>query len=208
MVPGATALGVPVPKLRALAAHLRRTHRALSLEGVADLVDALAASGVREELLVGVFWLTRYGKGLSALPWKRVARWLPALDNWETCDQLAMGVAAPVVAADVALVRELKRLTRAASEWQRRFALATACAMNQKGRAHVAETLSVCAPLLADPSPNVRKAVGWALREATKHDPEAVFAFLRSHRGPVHPSVLREGTAKLPARRRAVLLRR
>lgn len=117
-----------------------------------------------------------------------------------------MGVAAPVVAANLTLVRELKRLAHARSEWQRRFALATTSALNQKGRAHVAETLSVCEPLLADPSPNVRKAVGWAIREASKHDPGVVFAFLHSHRGAAHRSVLREGSAKLPARRRTVLL--
>ena len=118
---------------------------------------------------------------VEELPWRRLAVWLPALDNWETCDQLAMNVAAPVVAADPALVRELLRLTGARSEWVRRFTLASASALNQKGRVHVAETLAICGPLVADSSPHVRKAVGWALREASRHDPAAVEVFLRRH---------------------------
>jgi len=205
LIPVARALGVRVPVLRARAAALRRAHRALPLATIADVMDSLAAGRMREEVLLGTFWLARYGRAVDGLPWRRLAAWIPALDNWETCDQLAMNVAARVVAADPALVSSLRRLTGARSEWARRFALATASALNQKGRVHVAETLAICAPLVADGSPHVRKAVGWALREASRHDPAAVEAFLRAHRSQAHASVVREGSAKLSAPRRAAL---
>jgi 3-methyladenine DNA glycosylase AlkD len=177
----------------------------LPLATVADVMDSFAAGRMREEILIGAFWLARYGKAVETLPWRRLSAWIPALDNWETCDQLAMNVAARVVSADPALVASLRRLTESRSEWARRFALATASAMNQKGRVHVAETLAICAPLVADDSPHVRKAVGWALREVSRHDPAAVAAFLLAHRSKAHPSVVREGSAKLSAARRAAL---
>ncbi len=205
LIPGARALGVRVPVLRARAAGLRREHRGLPLAALTDVMDSFAAGRMREEILIGTFWLARYGKAVETLPWQRLAAWIPALDNWETCDQLAMTVAARVVSADPALVVSLRRLTESRSEWARRFALATAGAMNQKGRVHVEETLAICAPLIADGSPQVRKAVGWALREASRHDPAAVDAFLREHRSRAHPSVVREGSAKLSAARRAAL---
>jgi len=205
LIPGARALGVRVPVLRARAAALRREHRTLPLPTLADVMDSFAAGRMREEILIGAFWLARYGRALEGLPWPRIAAWIPTLDNWETCDQLAMNVAARVVAADLALASSLRRLTGARSEWARRFALATASALNQKGRVHVAETLAICAPLVADDSPHVRKAVGWALREVSRHDPAAVEAFLRAHRSRAHPSVVREGSAKLSAARRAAL---
>jgi len=208
LIPGARAVGVQVPALRAKAAELRRAHRELPIEAVADTMDALTASRVREEILVGTFWLARYGRKLVVLRWRRIAAWLKALDNWETCDQLAMGVAAPVLDADPAAARRLLPLTTARSSWTRRFALATASALNIKGRAHVADTLAVCAPLMADPAPEVRKAVGWALRQATPHDPGAVERFLREHADAAHPTVLREGAEKLPAASRAALSRR
>jgi 3-methyladenine DNA glycosylase AlkD len=205
LIPGSRALGVRVPVLRARAAALRREHRGLSLATLADVMDSFAAGRMREEILIGAFWLARYGRAVEGLQWRRLAAWIPALDNWETCDQLAMNVAARVVAVDLALVASLRRLTDSRSEWARRFALATASAMNQKGRAHVGETLAICAPLVADDSPHVRKAVGWALRQASKHDPAAVAAFLLEHRSGAHPSVIREGSAKLSAARRAAL---
>ena len=205
LIPGSRALGVRVPMLRVRAAALRREHRALPLATLADVMDSFAAGRMREEILIGTFWLARYGRTVEGLPWRRLAAWIPAIDNWETCDQLAMNVAARVVAADQALVQALRRLTRARSPWARRFALATASALNQKGRVHVTETLAICAPLVADESPHVRKAVGWALREASRHDPAAVEEFLRQHRSVAHPSVVREGSAKLSTARRAAL---
>lgn len=207
LIPGARTVGVQVPVLRKAAVELRRTHKDLPLEAVADAMDLLAASQVREEILIGAFWLARYGKKLQALPWRRVTAWLPALDNWETCDQLAMGVAAPVLDAAPDPGVLLLPLTAARSHWIRRFALAAASALNQKGRVRVPETLAVCAPLVADPAPEVRKAMGWALRSATVHDPEAVEKFLRAHRDRMHPTVLREGAEKLPVERQMALSR-
>jgi 3-methyladenine DNA glycosylase AlkD len=208
LIPGAKAVGVPVPALRAKAAELRRAHRDLPVETIADIMDRLVRARVREEILVGTFWLARCGRGLAVLPWRRIAAWLDALDNWETCDQLAMGVAAPVLDAEPGQAKRLLPLTRSRSLWVRRFALATASALNQKGRAHVAETLAVCHPLAADPAPEVRKAVGWALRAATPHDAAAVERFLNAHADTAHPSVVRQGAEKLPAARREAISRR
>jgi 3-methyladenine DNA glycosylase AlkD len=205
LIPGARTVGVPVPALRVAAIELRRLHRDLPLETVADITDMLVESRVREEILIGTFWLARYGKKLQALPWSRVTAWLPALDNWETCDQLAMGVAAPLLDAAPDLGSLLLPLTGARSHWVRRLALATASALNQKGRSHVAETLTLCAPLVADPAPEVRKAVGWALRAATVHDPGAVERFLRAHRAPdaSHSAAGGSGEAQVERQMRA-----
>jgi len=151
LIPGARAIGVPVPAMRSFAAELRAGNRTLPLASLADVMDALAAGRVREEILVGTFWLARYGRQLETLPWRRLARWLPALDNW---------------------------------------------------------ALSLCGPLLADPSPNVRKAVAWALRQASQHDAGAVYAFLRARAAVVPRGVMREGAAKLPADHRSELIER
>ena len=207
LIPGARTVGVKVPLLRAAAVELRRSHKDLPLEAAAEAMDLFAASKVREEILIGTFWLARYGKKLVPLPWSRIAGWLPVLDNWETCDQLAMGVAAPVLAADPDPAARLVPLTTARSPWSRRFALATVSALNQKGRAQVAVTLKVCAtpgavhkaPTLASP------VIGKALRAATPHDPEAVERFLKAHLRTAHPTVLREGSEKLPVDRQLAL---
>jgi len=207
LVPGVRALGVRVPVIRAQVLALARAEPALGFEQVCALADALCRSGAREEHLFASFLLARFRKPLATLPWARIARWCQGIDNWETCDQLAMNVAAPRIAAEPALVVELLVFARERNPWRRRFALATAAALNQKGRAMPAEALRVCTELVRDAEPTVRKALGWALREASEADPDLVFAFLDRHRAVLHPTVLREGSEKLPESLRARLRR-
>ncbi len=198
--------GIPVPRLRAIARELRREpDLALSRQGV-DLLDRAFAGHNREEALVLIFAIAAEKKQLTPALWPPIDRWIDEIADWEICDQLAMGIAAPIVAEKLDLVEVLVLWSESTNEWRRRFALATAAALNQKGRAHVAETLRICAAVMADSSPTVRKAAGWALREAGEHDPEALAAFLVQHRAAAHRTILREGSAKLdPAVRASIL---
>ena len=195
LVPGIRTHGVRVPKLRELAAELAR--RKPTLDEACELLDELARDTQRDEFLVGVFVLAEQGKALATLEWKRFGRWLTKLDNWETCDQLAMGVAAPCVAAREELDSELLALTSAASPWTRRFTLATAAALNQKGRERVDLTLRICTELATSREPTLLKALAWALREAGDHDRARVRTFLEHNAEHLHRSVQREVAAKL-----------
>lgn len=196
-VPGAKILGVKVPELRELAKVLRARHRQMILDEACDLMDELCKERIREEILVGIFLLGRFGKRIEELPWSRLEGWLEAIDNWETCDQLASNVAGRIAGAHLEVVDRLIELTAAENPWIRRFALATASDLNHHGRSFPQQTLRVCEPLLDDPARTVSMAVGWAIREASKKDGEAVFEFLRLHRDAMPRRVLREASAKL-----------
>lgn len=165
LVPGARVRGVRVPALRARAAALMKGEGAPSPFELCALMDAVVPDGHREELLVVTFALARSKKTLAALDWARLARWLPAIDNWETCDQLATGVAAPLIAATPALAAKLDPLARSKRFWDRRFALATAVGLNQRGRRHPALALRLIGLLADDREPMVKKAVAWLRRE-------------------------------------------
>jgi len=197
LVPGIRTLGVRVPKIRALAAGFARGG-ALDADSAMAVLDAACAGGSRDEILLGVFLLARFGKALPGLSWPRVKGWLGAVDNWETCDQLAMSIAAPAVAANDRLLPDLKALARDPNRWARRFALATAAALTQKGRGRTDACLAVAALLVTDTEPMVQKALAWALREASDGDPRGVAALLRKHRAALAPRVLREASEKLP----------
>jgi len=203
LVPGIRTIGVKVPAIRAA---VRAFAATLAFADACDLLDRFAAAGERDRLLFGVFLVASYRKEVAALPWRRLERWARAIDNWETCDQLGMEIVAPRGAAEIARLDRLLAWAKAGDVWRRRLALAAATALNQKGRAYPAATLDVCAALAADREPMVRKALGWALREATKNDAAAVAAFLDRHRRHMSPSVVRDGSAKLaPAARRRLL---
>lgn len=206
LVPGIRTLGVRVPKIRALAAALAKADLALDAEAAAGLLDKACVGGSRDEILGAIFLLARFRKALPHLPWPRIAAWLKAVDNWETCDQLAMTIAAPAVAANAALLPRLQALTADRNRWARRFALATAAALTQKGRGQTEACLGIAARLMTDDEPMVQKALAWALREASDDDPAGVAALLHQHRATLSARVLREASEKLPAKIRAALL--
>ena len=125
IVPGAEVLGVRVPEVRAVAARIRSEHPELTLDAACALLDRFANRPIREEMLVGIFVLARFGKAVEGVRWTRIAGWTRSLDNWEVCDQLAANVAARVVHANPKYVASLTRLAAARNPWVRRFALVT-----------------------------------------------------------------------------------
>ncbi|HRJ43636.1 MAG TPA: DNA alkylation repair protein [Caldilineaceae bacterium] len=202
-----TALGVRVPKLRALAADLRKRHPRVITTDLIVLGDLAFAARCREDVLCVLFWLAASIKKEPASSlWAAIDGWIKQIADWEICDQLAMGVAAPLVAESPRRVADLVDWTRSPNPWRRRFTVATAVALNQKGRSNVDIALQICAHLLQDEAPIVRKAVGWALREASQNDARAVFGFLYERRSEADRAILREGTEKLAEDQRALIL--
>lgn len=206
LVPGVRSVGVRVPMLKSIAADLRKARKDLADTEARALLTHFANRKVRDELLVGIFLIARRRQLLSSLPWADIEQWLDAVDNWETCDQLATNVIAPRVAADETALARLQTWVTSKNFWQRRAAAACGASLNQRGRSLPRATLALCAPLLDDPEVMVRKAVAWALREASEKDEPAIFELLRQNKARVHPTVLREGSEKLTPAHRAALL--
>lgn len=181
LVPGPVVLGVPVPALRALTRELRSAHPALTLGEAMTFLDSCCANRVREEMLLGIFLVGSYGRAVRGIRWLRIRAWLDAVDNWETCDQLANATSVPLLHAHPHLQTELEGLARSDGVWERRFVLATAVGLNQGGRRHVAIALELCETLRSDPERMVQKAIAWTIRQVTKTDPEAAAGFLAAN---------------------------
>jgi 3-methyladenine DNA glycosylase AlkD len=205
-----TVLGITVPALRVMVKEFAAGARGLSVDQAVRMGDAAFASDCREEILFAVFLIARFKARLGPTHWAAINRWVERLDNWETCDQLAMGVAGEMIGrADAAqrakYVKDLLKWTDAPNPWRRRFAVATTTVLNQKGRNDASVAVRVCERLITDDDRSVQMAVGWALREACKSDADAVFALLNNHKDRMPGRVLRMSAEKLPAARRATL---
>lgn len=198
-------IGVRVPKIRAIAATLHKANKSLSLAQLITMLDSAFAKKQREPVLCYIFWLQKHQRSFDLTLWSAIDRWIEVIIDWEICDQLAMSVGAALVAKDLSLVDELVAWTSSGNLWRRRFTVATAAALNHKGRRLSDEALRICQPLLGDSETMVRKAVGWALREASKHDADAVYQLLLANKTRAHRSVLREGSAKLRPKQRETL---
>ncbi len=203
VVPGMRhSLGVRVPKIRGLAADLHREHRQLPFEQLLLLLHHAFAQGSREEVLCYIFWLAKRNRELQWTHWLQIDSWLDHIADWELCDQLAMGVAAPLLDRHPQHILELQSWTSSESTWRRRFVMACAASLQQRGRSHPIACLELCHPLLNDPKADVRKAVAWALREITDADVAAAISFLRDTKSLCHRTVLREGSRKLSKEQR------
>lgn len=205
-----TVLGIAVPVIRAMVKEFAAANKGLGVSDAVSMADLAFASGCREEMLFATFLLARYRTKFEAAYWRSIDRWIDRIDNWETCDQLAMGVAGEMIGRAVEPQRgkwvgDLEKWAAASNPWRRRFAVATTTVLNQKGRSDAETALRVCERLIADSDKSVQKAVGWALREACKSDAALVFGLLKKHRAVMPRAVLRESAAKLTASQRKAL---
>ena len=199
-------IGVRVPVIRTLVKSFRGEHPDLSIEAMMALLDRAFAERCREELLFATVLLASRRKLLADIDWARVEHWVDGIEDWEVCDQLAMGVIGELVAQDQDRVETLVKWARSDNRWRRRAALAASTSLNQKGRKDADAALRICAPVMTDGDKMIEKALGWALREASKSDAVAVASFLAEWKGKASRRVLREGSEKLDESIRAALL--
>lgn len=207
---GGTVSGITVPVIRAMVKDFAAAGKALSVTDAADMADLAFASACREEMLFATFVLARFKAKLEPGRWAKLDDWIEGIDNWETCNQLAMGVAGEMICCAeepvrAKWVRDLEKWAEAPNPWRHRFAVATTTVLNQKGRSEAKTALNICEWVIADADKSVQKAVGWALREACKSDTAAVFTLLRKHQAVMPRALLRESAEKLTAAQRAAL---
>ena len=98
---------------------------------------------------------------------------------WDTVDELAQSVVGPLVAAHPELRATTDRWIDADDFWLARTAILHQ--NHSKGRTDPDVLFGYCLRRAADPEFFIRKAIGWALREYSKTDAEAVERFVREH---------------------------
>jgi len=193
-------LGVRVPVLRGLA----RTYRDLTL----DEVDSLLRSRVHEERFAGLLVLaervrTARGADREALVDFYLAR-TGRVNNWDLVDGSAPVVLGPWLleaGTDV-----LGRLAGSASLWERRIAVVATLALIRAGRYE--PTFELVLALRRDPEPLIHKALGWMLREISRHDEKALADFLDRHAPELPRITVRHATERLAPEERARFVRR
>ena len=173
-------LGVRLPEVRRIVTAAVRTSPPGSVDDVAAGAGTLwRDAAVREERYAAI--------ALTGLPVARGAlQLLPLYQEmittgawWDLVDGLAGRVRDLLLADPATMGPVLRRWARDPDRWLRRSAvIAQLGARERTDTALLAEVVEVTA---ADPEFFVRKAIGWALRDLTKTDPEWVRRFLAEH---------------------------
>ena len=120
--------------------------------------------------------------------------------SWEDVDTFACYLAGPAWREYQVPDELIHRWARSEDRWWRRAAIVCTVALNNKARGgsgDTTRTLEVCRILVSDRDDMVVKAMSWSLRELSRHDPDAVRAFLLEYKGMLAPRVAREVNTKL-----------
>lgn len=115
---------------------------------------------------------------------------------WDVVDEVATHRVGPLLRGhpdEIAPV--LRRWAYDADHWRRRTAILAQ--VGAKGATDTALLTDTIAPSLGEADFFLRKAIGWALREYGKHDPDWVRAYVDTHRTELSPLSVREATKHL-----------
>jgi 3-methyladenine DNA glycosylase AlkD len=183
-------LGIPMPQRRALSRDVLAGLPAPTETDLLSVADACWALEHREYQYFGTDLLARHAAGLTPRSMPTLERLIATKSWWDTVDALASRVVGPVVARYPALVATLDAWIRAGNIWLVRTALLHQ--LRYRKATDSDRLFRYCSARCGDPDFFVRKAIGWALREYARSDPEAVRRFVAENQGRMAPLSVRE----------------
>lgn len=187
-------LGIPSPARRAL--QREAFGRARPAPEVALGVARWCwARPEREYQYAGADLLRRCAATLPASALADVRGLITAKSWWDTVDALASGVVGPMVRAHPELVADMDRWIVDDDLWVARTAI-----LHQLGYGSGTDAdrlFRYCLTQAGHPDFFIRKAIGWALRQYARTDPEAVRRFLDEEGGVLSTLSVREASKHL-----------
>jgi 3-methyladenine DNA glycosylase AlkD len=180
-------LGVGIPEIRKLLLDLNKEEglTGLAMNQQVGIVNGLMKSGLAEEKLAAIlyiqlFWL---GKQKNAFLMGLITDWFDDryIFDWNTTDWLCVKVLTPLVeTGDPAVIAMLKKWNRDPYLWKARASLVPFAQASNLGiyRTLIRRFSDV---LIRREERFAKTAVGWVLREYSKHDTEFVLMFLSKH---------------------------
>ena len=173
-------LGLPRPAYQALAKPLvaeLKPHASQPL--LLEIAGRLWKLPEREYQYLAGDVLDRYRKQLTPAALPALRALLEQKSWWDSVDQLTGRVLGPLVLAQPELRLEVDRWSQDANFWVRRAAILHQLAYRE--HTDTGRLFGYCERNAKDPEFFIRKAIGWALRQHAKHDPEAVRGFVAAH---------------------------
>lgn len=192
-------LGIAVPRLTELA---RGWREGLGLPDRLALAEGLWQSDIHEARIAAAKLLTQARIRPDEAAWRLICGWVPQFDAWAIADH-ASDAGARRLLADPFRLDEVEGWTRDPNFWVRRAALVMTLPWAKMNNLRPAERaareriLGWAADCAEDREWFVQKAVGWWLRELSKHDADRVRGWLAGHGARLRPFARREAAKYL-----------
>jgi 3-methyladenine DNA glycosylase AlkD len=149
----------------------------------------------REFQLFAVDYLIKHGGVLTPGFLATLAELITRKSWWDTVDLLATRSVGGLVSRHPVLVARMDEWSREDNLWLVRTAILHQ--LNYGAETDTARLFGYCAAQAGHRDFFVRKAIGWALRQFARTDPEAVRAFLSEQEGRLSPLSVREAAKHL-----------
>ena len=192
-------LGVPVPLIE----DMTRLWRAqATLDERIALADALWHSDIHEAKVAAAKLLTQARIRPDDAVWATIASWAPGFDAWAVSDH-ACNAGARRLSAAPSRLDEVEGWLESSNMWTRRAALVITLPFTKSNnptedeQAIRTRILDWCTRLAAERDWFIQKAIGWWLRELSKHDPARVNAWLGEHGATLKPFARKEAAKYL-----------
>lgn len=192
-------LGVPNPVLNDLT---RDWRQGLTLEARVALARGLWQSDVFEGRLAAAKLLTQARIRPDAEVWELIRSWVPDFDSWAIADHACMA-GQRRLSADPSRIDTVEGWTTSPHMWTRRAALVITlpwAKQNFPSEADLAireRVLDWAAGYVPDRDRFIQKAIGWWLRDLSKHDAARTRSFLAEHGTRMKPFAAKEAAKYL-----------
>lgn len=176
-------LGVSVPQVEALTKVWRE---GITLEERLALAAGLWDSNIHEARVAAAKLLVQARIRPDEDVWALIASWVPQFDAWALADHVCKAGEKRVM-ADLARLEEVEAWIESPLMWQRRAALVITLPLAKLNNLKPAEAearervLGWMLTLMPDRDWFIQKAIGWWLRDLSKHDALRVRQFLAEH---------------------------
>lgn len=197
--------GASLPAIEKVAKEFMRANRRLAREHVLDLSRGLWQSDYHEEKTLAIKLLSHYPDSVGIGEMPLLEEMLEASTGWDHVDAISIHLVGKVLEEDRRAYGYLRKWGRSDNFWMRRAALISQILLFRDGRGDKKLFFGLARRMAEEKQFFIRKAIGWALREMSKADPDGVFDFLMEVRDRASGLTLREASKRLPRGQQALL---
>ncbi|MFK7838138.1 MAG: DNA alkylation repair protein [Sulfitobacter sp.] len=195
-----TYLGLANPQIDALTKEWRKE---IDTPTRVALSDALWQTDIFEARLAAAKLLTQARiRPDDTAAWDLIASWPSDFDSWAIADHACMAGQKRLV-ADPSRLDTVAQWITSEHMWTRRAALVITLPWTKQNNPKPAELdardriLGWAAALVPDHQWFIQKAIGWWLRDLSKHDPTRTTAFIEAHGPAMKPFAVKEALRHL-----------
>ncbi len=193
-------LGVRTPEMRALLKEWWAETKSWPSENLISLAKELVDTRIFEcnHVAFELLWMDK--KALSQLSLADLEYLGQNMDNWATTDTFSVNLSGWAWRNNQICDANILNWLNSDNLWWRRAAIVSTVGLNLKSRGGTGDTkrtLMICEKVVDDREDMIVKALSWALRELSKHDQNAVEAFMEKYDVLLAGRVRREVYTKL-----------